>query len=237
MTRNGPQPENSDQSEKISEKSTDFATSLPQEKDGKKPKITVIDKRFWARSSPKEEGTDQGGDDSQGSPRKPAYVEEIEQKLKENETQLRKYIAAYKDHQKETTAFKDRLNKALETRLETQLAAFFRDFLEILDNFERSLCFAEENKEFDGLLTGLKLINAQMLSLLKSQGVEPLERTGQHFDPHFDEVIEMVPCSEEHTAPGLIVSELQKGYVFKDKVLRPGKVRIVKPESGDGPGQ
>jgi len=203
-----------------------------QAEQGKKSRFTITDRRFWARKK-KEDDTPDEGETDEPALRKPKYVEELEQKVKENEEQLRKYIAAYKENQKESSAFRERLNKTAETRIETTLADFFRNYLEVLDNFERSIKYSEETNDFNSLLTGIKMVHQQTLALLKTQGVEAQERLGLEFDPHFDEVVEIVKEAGPDRQPGAIVDELQKCYLFKGNLLRPSKVRIFQPSTAE----
>lgn len=200
--------------------------------ENQKSRFKISDRRFWARNKGKEaEGTEETEtfDDTEFSLKRPAYIEELENKLAENEQQLRKYINAYKDHQKETSAFRERMNKSLEQKVEQQMSDFFRNLLEILDNFERSLFFADQNNDFDSLLTGVKMIQKQLLAHLEAYGVEVQERLGLEFDPNFDEVIAMVEPEESSQKPNTILEELQKCYLYKGNLLRPSKVRVIKP--------
>ena len=91
--------------------------------------------------------------------------------------------------------------------------------LPLLDSFERG----QLSKDSKGLLEGFRLIHAQLLDVLKQEGLEPIKAVGERFDPLLHEVL----LKEHSTQPkNIIIEEFQKGYSFKERVLRPSKVKI-----------
>ena len=108
----------------------------------------------------------------------------------------------------------------------------FRDFamvdaikllLPVVDNFERALQSKSELAEFRA---GVELIYKQLRDVLGKLGVQPIEAKGQQFDPHFHEAIEMVETSD--AADHEVLEEWQRGYKFKDRLLRPAMVKVAK---------
>ena len=108
----------------------------------------------------------------------------------------------------------------------------FRDFamvdaikslLPVVDNFERALQAKSESAEFRA---GVELIYKQLRDVLSKLGVQPIEAKGQQFDPHVHEAIEMVetPDAADHE----VIEEWQRGYKFKDRLLRPAMVKVAK---------
>ena len=98
-----------------------------------------------------------------------------------------------------------------------------RRFLPILDNFHRALGEASSHPE-DSFRRGVALTVQQMQELLKREGLEEIEATGQHFDPHLHEAVETREV--EGMEEGIVLEDLRKGYRFKGQLLRPTLVRV-----------
>lgn len=95
--------------------------------------------------------------------------------------------------------------------------------LPILDSFERALQLPSQAEEFR---SGIELIYKQLQDALTKLGVRPIPAKGEPFDPHLHQAIEMVETSEvpDHH----VIEELQRGYKFKDRLLRPSMVKVAK---------
>lgn len=98
--------------------------------------------------------------------------------------------------------------------------------LPILDNFEKAEKGTPDNLKDDQYLKGVLQIKVQLQDLLKNQGVKEIEALDKKFDPNFHEVVEEVEV--ENKESGIIIEEIQKGYLIEDKLIRPSKVRVVK---------
>ena len=98
-----------------------------------------------------------------------------------------------------------------------------KPLLPVLDSFERALQVKSEPADFRN---GVDLIYKQLLSALAKLSVHPIAAKGEAFDPHYHEAIEMVETS---AAPDhQVIEELQRGYKFKDRLLRPAMVKVAK---------
>jgi len=98
-----------------------------------------------------------------------------------------------------------------------------KPLLPVLDSFERALSVKSDAAEFR---SGVELIYKQLLSALSKLSVQPIAAKGEPFDPHIHEAIEMV---ETRDAPDhQVIEELQRGYKFKDRLLRPAMVKVAK---------
>lgn len=102
------------------------------------------------------------------------------------------------------------------------------NILPVVDNLERALEAARNHQQAQDpavLEAGVTLILKQFLDTLEKLGVKPLEARGQSFDPHFHHAVMNVETSE---APaGTVVEVLQKGYLLKDRLLRPAMVKVA----------
>jgi molecular chaperone GrpE len=103
-----------------------------------------------------------------------------------------------------------------------------RPMLAVLDDFERALAAGTSGQEF---AKGMELIHQRLVAELQKLGLEPISTAGQKFDPHIHHALEMQAASgvEEHT----ILAELQKGYRFRGRLLRPAAVRVAVAPSQD----
>ncbi len=94
--------------------------------------------------------------------------------------------------------------------------------LPVVDNFERGLAGVEEGDAFG---EGMKMVYKQMMTALEEAGVTPIEAVGQEFNPEFHNAVMQVE-SEEYES-GVVAQELQKGYMYRDTVVRHSMVAVV----------
>ena len=108
----------------------------------------------------------------------------------------------------------------------------FRDFalsdtiktlLPVVDNFERALQSKSEPADFRA---GVELIYKQFRDVLTKLGVQPIDAKGQQFDPRFHEAVEMVDTPD--VADHEVLEEWQRGYKYKDRLLRPAMVKVAR---------
>jgi len=100
-----------------------------------------------------------------------------------------------------------------------------KDLLPVLDDFERALKANSASPEY---AKGVEMIYSRMNDSLKKMGLEPIQAEGKPFDPHLHQAIDRVESADHED--GTILSEYQRGYHFKGKLLRPSMVKVaVKP--------
>lgn len=97
-----------------------------------------------------------------------------------------------------------------------------KNLLPILDNFERAI--AMDTTENEKYLDGFKMIYANMITILKNIGVEEIDCLHKPFDPKYMEAVLTEEIIEEEQ--GVVLDVLQKGYMYKDKLLRPAMVKV-----------
>jgi molecular chaperone GrpE len=99
-----------------------------------------------------------------------------------------------------------------------------KDLIGILDDFQCALSIEEEGSNRD-FLKGFELIYKNLLGMLEKEGLCIIKAESEKFDPWMHEAVEMVPTNEypEHT----VLSVIQPGYKFRDKVLRPARVKVA----------
>ncbi|MGB7149417.1 MAG: nucleotide exchange factor GrpE [Terriglobales bacterium] len=106
-------------------------------------------------------------------------------------------------------------------------ADVIKNFLPVLDSFERALKVAgDANSNSNDFRNGIDLIYRQLQDAIQKTGVQPIVAVGQPFDPRIHEAVEMVDTTDvpDHQ----VVEELQRGYKYKDRLLRPARVRVAR---------
>ncbi|MBC2778240.1 nucleotide exchange factor GrpE [Parasphingopyxis marina] len=108
--------------------------------------------------------------------------------------------------------------------------AFARDILSVADNLERALGSIpeelREDEKFKGLVTGLEATGKELISVFSRHGIEEIEALGQSLDPNKHQAMVEIPDGEAE--PGTIVQQMQRGYMIKDRLLRPAMVGVAK---------
>lgn len=146
--------------------------------------------------------------------------------LKKLKQEKEEYLNSLQRLQAEFTNYRKRVAKEKDDFRKYALETFALEILLILDNFERALQSTEGTKNFDSLFEGIKMIEKQFKDWLKSKNITEIEVMDKEFDPNFHQAMghEETSDCEENT----IIKELQKGYLIKDKVLRPSLVMVAK---------
>ena len=110
--------------------------------------------------------------------------------------------------------------------------AFAKETLNLIDNFERSKKILENDealKNTEALKKTLEhfdIINKDMVSILSKNGITPLDSIGKKLDPNFHQA--MMEIDDDQKEPGTIIQEIQKGFMMKDRLLRPSLVGVSK---------
>jgi molecular chaperone GrpE len=96
--------------------------------------------------------------------------------------------------------------------------------LPVLDDFERSLLYIDSAKDTQSIKEGIKLVYDKLLKVLEDQGVKKIDAVGKPFDVHYHEA--MLQRKEENVKPHTVIEEIEKGYMYKDRVIRHTKVVV-----------
>ena len=121
--------------------------------------------------------------------------------------------------------FRNRTEKEKQAMFETGAKSVIEKILPVVDNFERGLATVPEDKKEDPFVDGMNRIYRQLLTELENMGVKPIEAVGQEFDPNLHNAVMQVE-SEEYES-GVVAQELQKGYTYRDGVVRHSMVAVT----------
>ena len=121
--------------------------------------------------------------------------------------------------------FRNRSEKEKQAMFETGAKSVIEKILPVIDNFERGLATVPEDKKEDPFVDGMNRVYKQLLTELDNIGVKPIEAVGQEFDPNLHNAVMQV-ASEEYES-GVIAQELQKGYTYRDNVVRHSMVAVT----------
>ena len=97
--------------------------------------------------------------------------------------------------------------------------------LPVVDNFERGLKSIPEDQKDGPVASGMEMIYKQLITVLTDLGVTPIEAVGQEFDPNFHNAV--MHAEDEELGENTVSEEFQKGYKYKDAVLRHSMVKVV----------
>jgi molecular chaperone GrpE len=121
--------------------------------------------------------------------------------------------------------FRKRVERERREHQEYAVSDALREFLPIIDNFERALQTSAEG-DVDAYRKGIELIHKQMLDLLRKRGVTVIEALGAQFDPNLHQAV-IQETSGTHRE-GEVMQELQRGYMLGERLLRPAMVKVAK---------
>ena len=151
--------------------------------------------------------------------------ETIEEKLKAIEEKLLRTLAEMENQRR-------RFEKERQEAFDFGGFNFARESLALLDNMDRATdSFKNDeklknNEDLDKIIAGIEIIKKDLLSIFKKNGIELIECINKKFDPNFHQA--MLEVEDNTKEPGIVVQEIQKGYMMKERLLRPSMVSVTK---------
>jgi len=133
-----------------------------------------------------------------------------------------RYLELAQRTQADFENYRKRAAKEASSAGERAKIGLLRDFLPVLDNLERALESASEGEA--ALAEGVRLVHAELVNVLKRNGVAPIEAEGRQFDPTVHEA--MSTMAQDGTEPGTVLHVVEKGYRLNDTVIRPARVVV-----------
>ena len=152
-------------------------------------------------------------------------AETPENKLKTVEDKLLRTMAEMENQRR-------RFEKEREEAFEFGGFSFARECLSLIDNIDRAIDsfkndeVLKNNKDLDKIIDGINIIKDDLVSIFKKNGIEQIESINKKFDPNFHQA--MLEVEDNTKKPGTVVQEVQKGYMMKNRLLRPSLVGVTK---------
>ena len=151
--------------------------------------------------------------------------ENLEDKLKIVEEKLLRTMAEMENQRR-------RFEKERQEAFEFGGFNFARESLSLLDNIDRATASfkndenLKNNKDLDKIIEGIEVVKKDLISIFKKNGIELIECMNKKFDPNFHQA--MLELEDNTKESGTVVQEIQKGYMMKDRLLRPSLVSVTK---------
>lgn len=149
----------------------------------------------------------------------------FKKKKDKKDEQIEELTDQVKRQMAEFDNFRKRTEKEKTQMYDMGARSIVEKILPVIDNFERGLAGVSDEDKENPFVVGMDKTYRQMLTELAAVGVTPIEAVGREFDPEFHNAVMQVE-SEEYEA-GVVAQELQKGYMYKDSVVRHSMVAVV----------
>jgi len=150
-------------------------------------------------------------------------IEELKKVLEEAEKKRDEYFAGWQREKADFLNYKKQEFERLKGTLCIAKESLFTELLPILDSFNLAEKAIPEEERKDSGIKGLILIKKQLEDSLKGLGLSEIETVGKKFDPSLHEAV-----GETEGEPGTITEEVEKGYVYEERIIRPAKVKVGK---------
>lgn len=144
--------------------------------------------------------------------------DKTKERIEELEDKVKRQLAEFEN-------FRTRSEREKSQMYDMGAKSVLEKILPVVDNFERGLTAAPGDESAKGFVDGMNMIYKQLMTELENMGVKPIEAVGREFDPEFHNAVMQVESDEYET--GFVAQELQKGYMYRDTVIRHSMVAVV----------
>jgi molecular chaperone GrpE len=189
-----------------------------KDSDMEKKQVKAEDHKVPDTKSPKE--------DRQVKAKKTEEItrQELLEKLKKTEEEAQKNHDLYMRAYAEMENVKKRGIKEKEELRKYANESFIKEILPVIDNLQKAISHAQNDKNPTGLIEGLELTLGGLITTLEKAGLKEVEAEGKPFDPNFHEAISQQ--GDDKVAPGHVITEIQKGYLLNGRLIRPSMVVV-----------
>ena len=218
--------------EEVQEENTDAVETDAVKTDETMSEDTATDTAADAENEPEEEAADSDEEedsdkkdetaDTDGRNKKDGFFKKKKDKKDEQIEDLQDRL---KRQMAEFDNFRIRTEKEKSQMFDMGARTIIEKILPVVDNFERGLAAVPEDQKEDAFVTGMDKVYKQLMTELEAIGVKPIETEGKEFDPELHNAVMQV--ENEELEAGTIAQELQKGYYYKDTVVRHSMVSVV----------
>ena len=153
-------------------------------------------------------------------------VHDLEERMKKLEASLKEAEEKAMREKAEAINYRKRKDDEVARMMKYASEDMIKEILPIVDSFERAIDMDDDNleDEVSKFLAGFKMIYCNLVNILEKYEVKEIEAMGKEFDANFHQAVLTEP--REGVESGIVIEVLQKGYMYKDKVLRPSMVKV-----------
>lgn len=153
-------------------------------------------------------------------------VHDLEERMKKLEASLKEAEEKAMREKAEAINYRKRKDDEVARMMKYASEDMIKEILPIVDSFERAIDMDDDNleDEVSKFLAGFKMIYCNLVNVLEKYEVKEIEAMGKEFDANFHQAVLTEP--REGVESGIVIEVLQKGYMYKDKVLRPSMVKV-----------
>jgi molecular chaperone GrpE len=151
-------------------------------------------------------------------------ISQLEEQLTAKTAECRENWDKFLRERADLENYRKRTNREKEELLNYGTKSLIEEILPVVDNLERALSHASEDS-LSALVEGIQMTHGMLIAALKKFGVTPIETSGTVFDPSFHQAMTQIPTDQQ--SPNTVVDEFQRGYMLKDRLLRPAMVSVA----------
>jgi molecular chaperone GrpE len=159
--------------------------------------------------------------------------EELMEKVREIQKESEKNYDLYLRSQAEMENLRKRVRKEKEDYLKFANESLLKEMLPVLDNLEKALSHSDNENNVHALKEGIRLTLKGLKDTLSKSGLEEVKALGEPFDPCFHEAVSQT--DDPKAKPGIILTELQKGYTLNSRLIRPAMVVVNRQKASHEP--
>lgn len=207
-------------------KDIDMEQEVEEEKEEQESQAAEKTTEEVAEGSEETDGTEEAeasGEASEDGEKK-SFFKKKEKKSKQDE-KIEELTDRVKRQMAEFDNFRKRTEKEKAQMFEVGAKSVIEKILPVVDNFERGLAAVPEEQKEDAFVQGMEKVYKQLMTELESLEVKPIEAVGTEFNPEFHNAVMQVENDELES--GMVAQELQKGYMYRDTVVRHSMVAVV----------
>ena len=171
------------------------------------------------------ETEEQADEESGEEPKKGLFNKKKDKKKDKKDEQIEDLTDRLKRQMAEFENFRKRTEKEKSQMYDMGAKAIVEKVLPVIDNFERGLAAVPEDKQEDPFVDGMNKIYKQMMTVLEEAGVKAIESVGTEFNPDFHNAV--MHIEDENLGENIIAEEFQKGYMYRDTVVRHSMVKVA----------
>ena len=173
--------------------------------------------------TPSNKDQEQKIDNQENNVAEPILEDDLKKKIEEINDKLLRSLA-------ENQNLRKIHEKEKEDLIKYSSSSFAREILSLADNLERAFGLFKNNpkfksEEFKDTLLGIELIEKELINSFDKNGIKSFESIGKKFDPNFHQALNEIESEQDD---GVVINEIQKGYMLNDRLLRPALVSISK---------